>query len=227
MMVGHVAPSAIHIGGDYDDLYGELLGPLGIDLVRYDIDEGRLPTSLTECDAWLCSPSRASTYDDLPWIADAEDLLRAMIAEEHLFVGICFGHQLLAQALGGRVAKAEAGWGVGALDYDVTVALPFMDRIVERLTMIATHQDQVVDTPGEATVWATADYCPNAGMAVGDRAWTFQGHPEFSAEVADVLYAGRVELIGQAKVDGARASLTKPLSRQLMAHWIAVTVGAG
>jgi GMP synthase-like glutamine amidotransferase len=99
--------------------------------------------------------------------------------------------------------------------------LPFMNPVVEQLTMIATHQDQVLVTPAEATVWASAGYCPNAGMAVGDRAWTFQGHPEFSAEIANVLYGGRVELIGQHGVDVARRTLTKPLSRDLMTSWIA------
>jgi len=100
---------AWHIAGDYPELFGALLARLGIDLVGYDLDEGRFPDSLAECDGWLCSPSRSSTYDDEEWIADAEELHRAVIAEERKYVGICFGHQLLGRAFGGKTFKLTFG----------------------------------------------------------------------------------------------------------------------
>ena len=109
LIVGHVDPKSVHIGGDYPELFGALLDGRGIELVRYDLDEGRFPNDVDECDGWLCSPSRLSTYDDVAWLADAGDLLRRIVATETPYVGICFGHQLLAQALGGLVEKSPYG----------------------------------------------------------------------------------------------------------------------
>ena len=223
LRVGHVDPKSTHIAGDYPELFAALFAGLGIDLVTYDLDQGRFPDSLAECDGWLCSPSRSSTYDDNEWIADAEALHRAIVAEERAYVGICFGHQLLAQALGGKVERADGGWGVGVQDYDVVEALPCMDPPRGRIALIASHQDQVVDVPPDARVIATSasGYCPVAGLAVGERAWTLQGHPEFVPDLADHLLAGRVELIGADRVATARASLTRPLDRLTVARWIA------
>ena len=113
LMMGHVDPKSQHIAGDYPELFSSLLEPLGLELIRYDLDEGRFPDSVKECDGWLCSPSRISTSDQVPGLADAEQFLRDLIATETPYVGICFGHQLLAQALGGLVEKSPAGWGVG------------------------------------------------------------------------------------------------------------------
>ncbi len=123
--------------------------PYGIELVPYELDEGRFPVSLDECDGWMCSPSRHSVYDDVPWIADAEDLHREIVRDEHAYVGICFGHQLLAQALGGRVERAEDGWGVGVHEYALVESLPCMDPALDRIALIASHQDQVVDVPDD------------------------------------------------------------------------------
>ena len=223
LVVGHVDPKSVHIAGDYPALFDALLAPFGIDLVPYALDEGRFPDSLTECAGWICSPSRLSTYDDVPWIADAEALHREIVAKEHRYVGICFGHQLLAQALGGKVARAIGGWGVGVQQYDVVEALPCMDPPLARFALLASHQDQVVDVPPGARVIATSTsgYCPVAGLAVGERAWTLQGHPEFVPRLADHLLAGRVALIGAEPVARARASLTQPLDRDTIARWIA------
>ena len=221
LMMGHVPPHVQHIGGDYPDLYRALLEPLGAEVVSYDIDEGRLPDRLDECDVWLGSPSRSSTYDDLAWIPDAEELLRRIIAAERPFVGICFGHQMLAQALGGRVAKSAGGWGVGVQDYEVVGHPRFLGPAAPATVgAIASHQDQVVEVPPGATIWATSEYCPNAGMTVGERAWTFQGHPEFTAELADAIYASRVELLGADVVERARRSLARRTSRELLGQLI-------
>jgi GMP synthase-like glutamine amidotransferase len=223
LMVGHIDPKSVHIAGDYPELFAGLLDGHDLELVRYDLDEGRFPGSVTECDGWLCGPSRHSAYDELPWRADAEDLLREIVATETPYVGICFGHQLLAQALGTTVARADDGWQVGARDYDVLQTPRWMEPAAQRITIIASHQDQVTALPDGASLLAAGSDggCPIAGFTLGPRAWTLQPHPEFVPPVADHLLAGRVELIGAERVAAARASLDRPLDRGLVASWIA------
>ena len=191
-MVGHVDPKSVHIAGDYPELFADLLAGHDIELVRYDLDLGRFPDSATECDGWLCGPSRSSAYDDLPWRADAEELLRRIVATERPYVGICFGHQLLAQALGATVERAADGWQVGVRDYEIVDHEAWMGTPVSAISLIASHQDQVVGLPDGAALLARgADGgCPVAGFTLGPRAWTLQPHPEFVPPLADHLLAG-------------------------------------
>ncbi len=222
LMCGHVDPKSTHIAGDYPELYATLLQSQPIELVRYDLDEGRFPESESECDGWICSPSRSSAYDELPWIADAEELHRRFIAHEVPYVGICFGHQLLAQSLGAAVRRAAHGWNVGVHEYEIVAPQQWMSDDHTNVALIASHQDQVQSLPGDATLLFRAPdgSCPIAGMLVGERAWTIQLHPEFVPDLADHLLAGRVELIGADKVAAARATLSQPLARRRVADWI-------
>ncbi|MBM3675441.1 MAG: hypothetical protein FJW88_10925 [Actinobacteria bacterium] len=221
LMVGHVAPSAVPIGGDYPELFAALLDGLGIELVRYDLDRGVLPASVDECDGWLCSPSRCSTYDGHRWICDAEELLRELVRRERPYVGICFGHQLLAQALGTPVRRAADGWLVGVHDYEIVAPQPWMDPARDRVALLASHEDQVAALPDGAQLLATTPGCPVSGLLVGERAWTLQPHPEFTAPLAEHLYAMRRETIGDARTDAALASLARPLDRLEVGRWIA------
>jgi GMP synthase-like glutamine amidotransferase len=222
LVVGHVDERSRHIAGDYAELFGALLAPVCIDVVPYAAERGELPASLDECDGWLCSPSRSSVYDDEPWIAGVEAVLRAAVADDVPFVGICFGHQLLAQALGGRVERAPGGWGVGVQEYEMLEPLPGLPPR-STCALLASHQDQVVDVPDDLRVIARSDYCPVAGLAAGDRVWTVQGHPEFVPELADHLLGLRVDLIGAERVATARASLARPTDRDAIARAIAAT----
>lgn len=226
LMVGHVDPKSQHLGGDYPELFGAILNPLGIELVRYDLDEGRFPESTDECDGWICSPSRLSAYDDVAWIKDTEDLLRDIVKAETPYVGICFGHQLLAQALGGVVERSTYGWEVGVRDYTVLTGKTWMTPHAGHLALIGSHQDQVVQMPAEAEALFGSNYCVNGGFTIGERAWTLQVHPEFTPELADHLLAGRIELIGAERVAIARETLTRPLDRLVVAQWIATFFGA-
>lgn len=228
LLMGHVDPKSQYIGGDYPELFTALLQSAatshGLELVRYDLDEGRFPLSVDECDGWLCSPSRLSTYDPVPWLADAEELLRALVATETPFVGICFGHQLLAQALGGFVERSPMGWGVGLQDYEIVNRRAWMADASDDFSLIGSHQDQVTRLPADAELLFRSDFCPYGGFAIGERAWTIQTHPEFTPELADHLLAGRYDLIGAERVDAARATLSGPGSRTphsaLVASWI-------
>jgi GMP synthase-like glutamine amidotransferase len=219
LLVGHVAATSTHIAGDYPELFASLLGP-DVELVRFDLDHDRFPDSGHECDGWLLSPSRCSVYDAHPWITSAEDLLRDLVATERPYVGICFGHQLVAQALGAPVARAADGWQVGVHDYEITAPQPWMRPSPSSVALIASHEDQVTEVPADATVFARSAGCPIAGLTIGDRAWTLQPHPEFVPELADDLLSRRIELIGATKVAAARATLARRPDRQVVAGWI-------
>jgi GMP synthase-like glutamine amidotransferase len=223
LIVGHVDPKSVHIAGDYPELFATLLAGHDLELVRYDLDEGRFPGSVAECDGWLCGPSRSSAYDPLPWRADAEELLRGIVAAERPYVGICFGHQLLAQAHGARVARAVDGWQVGLRRYQITAPQPWMAEPVEVVSLIASHEDQVMALPPGADLLAAeaGGGCAIAGFTLGPRAWTLQPHPEFVPDLADHLLAGRVELIGSERVARARATLRGGNDRGRVAAWIA------
>jgi GMP synthase-like glutamine amidotransferase len=223
LVVGHVDEASRAVAGDYPELFGALLAVHGAQLVEYDVEAGHLPDSATECDGWLCSPSRSSVYDDIPWIADAEELLRDVIATEQPYVGICFGHQLLAQTLGASVERYPAGWQVGAQTYEIMQAPPWLDPPLTRVTLLASHQDQVTTLPDGAELLArgVTGECAIAGFTFGERAWTLQAHPEFVAPLADHLLSRRVELIGAERVAAARASLVTPHDRWVVGTWIA------
>jgi GMP synthase-like glutamine amidotransferase len=219
LLVGHIDAGSLHVGGDYPELYADILAPHNIALTTYRCDEGQMPSSLSEQDGWLCSPSRLSVYDDIDWLRDVEQLLRDMVATETPYVGICFGHQLMAQALGATVAKADYGWGIGAKHYDIVEQQPWMDS-ANQIVLAASHQDQVQSLPNGARLLATADYCPVGGMLIGERAWTLQVHPEFPPALADSLLATRLALFGEEKATAARDTLSEPLQQDRIAGWI-------
>jgi GMP synthase-like glutamine amidotransferase len=221
-MFGHVPRAVAATHGDYPELFGKLLAPHDAQLEVFAVDEGRLPASLDDCDAWIGCPSRSSVLGDDPWLRDATDLVGAIVEAERPFAGICFGHQLLGQAMGGRVERATSGWGVGAQRYDVVATRPWMDPPAHdgAFTLIASHEDQVVELPPGATCLARTDHCPNAMFQVGERAVGLQPHPEFTAAISGELVGARRELIGEQRADAALASLADPLDRELMAGWI-------
>jgi GMP synthase-like glutamine amidotransferase len=140
------------------------------------------PKDVHDCDGWLITGSRHGAYEDHPFIKPLEDFIRRAYDERVPMVGICFGHQIIAQALGGRVERFEKGWAVGPTDYD------FGD---ETLTMNAWHRDQVTELPPMAERAAGNEFCENAALVYGDRAFTVQAHPEFSDDFVDGLMRTR------------------------------------
>ena len=222
LVCGHVDPRAQAVAGDYPALFAALFAPHDVVLVPFAADEGDLPLSLSDCDGWITSPSRSSAYDDQPWVHGMVEVVRRLVEEERPFAGICFGHQLLAQALGGRVERAAVGWGVGPKQYEVVNQRPWMDppAVDGHFRLVASHEDQVTLLPPGAELLATSGYCPNAMMALGARAIGLQPHPEFVAPLSAALLDLREEMIGADRVTAARAVMGDPLDRELVASWI-------
>ena len=208
--------------GPYRQVFSDMFDGHAVELVEFPLFDGTAPDALDEADLWIINGSPDSVYDDLPWLETAEELVRDAAATERPLFGICFGHQLIARALGGRVERAAGGWQVGVTDYRTIAPVPAWSAVPAQLALLAVHQDQVVEVPADAVVWSTAAGCPNAGLVIGERMWTVQGHPEFGADICAALYEQRRDRIGSARTDAALASLDRPLSnRQVAAAVIA------
>jgi GMP synthase-like glutamine amidotransferase len=207
--------------GTYPDMFRHLLGEDAYDWRTYAVDEGELPASPTECDGYLITGSSAGVYEDLPWIAPAEDFLRAAKGKTAL-VGVCFGHQLMAHAFGAEVIKSPKGWGVGENEYRVLRREPWMDSDAP-IRLPASHQDQVVSLPPGAEVFAASDFTPFAGLVwPGERAISMQPHPEFAPAYAiSLIEHRRGQTYPDDQADRAVASFATPDDRARVGRWIA------
>lgn len=195
-------------------MFTKLLGGHGFEFEIYSVVDGEFPSSQDEADGWLITGSRHGAYEDHDWIPPLEDLLRAIYQAGKPIVGICFGHQILAQALGGKVEKFKGGWAVGATEFTLTES-------GEKIVLNSWHQDQVVELPQDATVLATSPFCENAILAYGDKALSVQPHPEFGSGFVDGLIRTRGKgVVEPGLLDQAQRNLETPLSNDWMAEQI-------
>ncbi len=132
-------PDLVARYGRYDAMMRRMLGD-GFGYRSYDVQAGELPAAPEDNAAYVITGSSAGVYDPLPWIAPLKGFIRSAQGRAKL-VGICFGHQVMAEALGGRVEKSGKGWGLGLHTYEVAQAAPWMDRNTRRISVAASHQD--------------------------------------------------------------------------------------
>ena len=201
--------------GSYGAMIQRLLGPERATRI-YDVARGEVPSGATVCEAYLLTGSPAGVYEDLPWIAGLTGFLQQARGRAKL-VGICFGHQAMAQAFGGQVIKWPKGWSIGLHRYGVRHRAPWMDDAAH-VDVPASHQDQVVTCPPGARVTAASAFTPYAGLDYGD-AISFQFHPEFGAAFGTALIEARRDRYG-ALADAAIASYTQPDDCARVGQWI-------
>lgn len=203
----------------YPAMFERLLAAPGRSFESFDVAAGRYPASPEAFDAYVVTGSPAGVYDDLPWI---EPLQRFLVAAKGraALVGVCFGHQVMAQAFGGKVEKSHRGWGVGLHTYEVRRRLSWMDEAAT-IAVPASHQDQVVALPPGATVAAASDFSPFGALDYGDaRAFSIQLHPEFEPDYAKALVEIRSKTLGPERAEAALASLEAPNDNARVGAWI-------
>ncbi|OAN68902.1 glutamine amidotransferase [Jannaschia sp. EhC01] len=212
LQTGHVPAEVAATDGPYATLFGNLFAHRGFTQTLWSVVDGEFPPGPEAADAWLVTGSRHGAYEDHPWIPPLEELIRAIRDANIPLVGSCFGHQIIAQALGGTVEKFKDGWSVGRTDYTVSN---------RTLSLNAWHQDQVTRLPAGATVHASSDFCANAIVAIGPRILTTQPHPEFENTVIDTLITLKGDAVAPDRVAHAKAQLPLPNDNRLIADWLA------
>ncbi|MGH1330819.1 MAG: type 1 glutamine amidotransferase [Paracoccaceae bacterium] len=215
LQCGHTPDPVAANHGDFDQMFMRLLEGHDFEFTTYNIVDMEFPAGADAADGWLLTGSRHGAYEDHPFIAPLTDLIREIATQKRPMVGICFGHQIIAQAFGGTVEKYAGGWSIGREEY----AFEGLGQI----TLNAWHQDQVTTPPKAARTISHSPFCAHAALLYGEEILTVQAHPELSpAIIKDYIQAKRDDpTYPPALIARAIAQNAKPTDDARIAAYIA------
>lgn len=205
LVCDHVLPDLVPEHGDYPMMFARLLPDLNMD--SWYVCDGHFP-DIRDYDVFVISGSKYSVYDDIPWIQDLKVFVRGIQSSGKKCIGVCFGHQLIAEALGGRVAKAKAGYLIGVHTFHMLQHAPWIPHKKASFHMLMLCQDQVQLIPEGADVLAGNEYCPVGMYQIGNQFFCVQGHPEFSKAYDQAVFTHRSERIGHERISLALESFS-------------------
>ena len=196
---GHPPEELRQTLGDYPQMFEALLAGHGFRFATWDVENGQMPETVADADGWLVTGSRHAVYEDHTWILPLETFICTIYAAGIPLIGVCFGHQIIAQALGGKVEKYSGGWSVGHTEYT------FEDEVT---TLNAWHQDQVTELPPDAVATGSSQFCKFAFLEYGSHIFTLQAHPEFNGDFIEGLIDYRGQgVVPDPLLDDARRKL--------------------
>lgn len=214
---------------DYPAMFRRMMAGLGdFTFETVSVVKGEVLPRPQELEGVMITGSPAGVYDPEPWLGSLTEFIQQAAGQNLPMVGICFGHQILAEALGGKVVKSDKGWGVGRHTYEVVACPDFVgEACPAEISAAVSHQDQVVTLPPGAHIIAASDFTPYAGLYYpGAPALSFQCHPEFSDAYSAALYAARRSRLGDKMTDEALKSLEFEGDHPRLARWIAAFLEA-
>ena len=186
----------------------------------FDAKAGGLPPAQARFDAEVITGSIASVNDPLPWVDALAARIAALHAERRTMVGLCFGHQLIARALGGRVGPNPGGLRVGVAETRFGPPEPWMRPPRDTLALYAAHEEQVLEPPPGARILGASPHCPVASLAVGAHAFTTQYHPELPPPFVREMIDAFEPAFGPQVSARARAEVDRPVDADVFAQWI-------
>ena len=210
LLVGRASEDLVDEYGTYAEMLIALINTEEqvFEFKTFNILDDEFPKDHLECDGWIVTGSPHGVYEDHSWIPTVSQLINNVYEANLPIFGVCFGHQLIAQALGGHVEKSEKGWGLGLHTYQVNNKPDYMSNLSEEVTLNICHQDQVLRPPQGATVYAKSEFCENAGFYIKDKVLTMQAHPEFLVDFIKALLTARRDVtIPKEFVDPALVGL--------------------
>ncbi len=218
LICDHVREKYQRVHGDYPRMFRTLFPDFSF--IDYFVIDGHFPLSVNECDAYMCTGSRYSVYQDIPWIYELAEFIRDLDREQLKFIGVCFGHQMIGLALGGRVEKSNNGWCIGVHNFDIEASQLWMHSPADKLNVLMMCQDQITVLPKSAQLIASSALCPIAMIQIGTHIIGIQGHPEFTKEYDRALMEDRIEIMGIDMVRAGLDSLDQTVDRNLLKQWI-------
>ena len=214
-------PAEFHHYPDmFETLFADQPNSTGFHFSIVPVIDDVFPKAVNDYDGYLVTGSAYGVYDDAPFITKLMAFIRGVFAAGKPLVGVCFGHQIVAHALGGFAKKFDDGWGIGTMSIKMVGKADWIPNDIDKLDLIHVHQDQVITLPPDAIRLAQSDFCQNAAFAIGKQVFAIQGHPEFTPAYTNALIDIREDKIGKERAATARISLQKPHDGRQVGRWI-------
>ncbi len=208
---------------DYPEMFAAAFATAGVEVEWqvYDMLENDQPKRINEVDGYITTGARVGVYDGLPWYTNLVALIQQIDAAKIPLVGICFGHQAIADALGGKAENSDKGWGIGIRSYHASEHPTWMTPALDEFSVPVCHQDQVVELPAGSRLIASSDQCPHFMAEFSETSLGVQGHPEFDVEYLDTLINLRDEILPNDISSMAKQSLGNEHNNVTIIRWIA------
>ncbi|MEZ5042762.1 MAG: hypothetical protein R2828_22905 [Saprospiraceae bacterium] len=217
LLCDHVNPLFSDEFGDYPEMFQDFWPTLELEV--FAVCDGQFPDTVGDCEAYIATGSSYSVYERIDWIERLKGFIREIHAAGKYYLGVCFGHQLLAEALGGKVLKSNRGWSIGVHTFSILKKEAWMLPYQDTLNLLMMCQDQVEVLPPGGVLLGSTPNCPMGMFRVGTKLLGIQAHPEFSKAYDQVLMESRVDRMGEAIVRQGIASLAQPLDASLFGEW--------
>ncbi len=211
-------PIAGNYPGMIERMFDGVNQPLSFD--TYDCQQGQFPKDIHAYDCYITTGSKASVYDGLPWVDELISFVQVLDKHQKKLIGICFGHQVIAIACGGKVSKSAKGWGIGLATNRVLTSPDWMAQPTSELKILVSHQDQIDELPENTVVIAESDFCPYFVVQKGNHFLSVQGHPEWNPQYSRTLLDDRTHLYSPEQLKVAQQSLATEPDNALFVNWI-------
>lgn len=214
LITGHIPEQLSDDFGNYGDMFESLLQDEDFTFAQYTVLENKFP-NLGDCDGYIITGSKYGVYENLEWIQKLETFIRKCFNANIPIAGFCFGHQIMAQAMGGVVKKFPGGWDVGRKVYNLVSNLK-----KETISVMAWHQDQVIEKPKSSKLIASSDFCQIAGLVYGKTGLSLQSHPEYNSSFLKGLMCARGALLSKKEKSCFYENINLPLSTDRVTNLI-------
>jgi GMP synthase (glutamine-hydrolysing) len=191
---GEPVPAVAEARGQFADLIAEAIGPAwagGYEVVDVRTDDPPSPASAA---AFVITGSASNVPEREPWMIRVEAWLRDAVGSAPIF-GICFGHQILAQALGGEVRRNPRGREIGTLRIAKIADDPILEGVPDAFEANVTHVDTVVRLPPGAEVLARSSLEDHHAVRFARACYGVQFHPEIDGFVMREYVRARREIL--------------------------------
>ncbi len=208
--------------GDYPEMISGMFADSNASLLfdTFDCRLDKFPDDIDIYDFYITTGSKSSVYDDSDWIRQVITFIKKLNHHKKKFIGICFGHQLIAMACNGKVEKSNKGWGIGVAENHIFKKPSGVKETPVTINILASHQDQIIKLPEDTTVIAGNAFCPNFIVQWGNNFLSIQGHPEWNREYSRALINDRRALIPAGRIQSGLDSLQTKPDNTLFARWI-------
>ena len=210
--LGRTWPETAQRLGDFEHWLARQLESAGCKTTVSDIEHGDALPPPEQCAGVVLTGSHSMVTDKLPWSVALEQWLRRALEAQTALLGVCYGHQLLAQAAGGRVDYHPEGREIGTVEISPLSAAdndPLFSTVPDPFLAHSTHAQSVIELPPDAVHLAGNDYEPHHAFRLGTRAWGVQFHPEYDTAIMQAYIDGQAQKLRAAgrDVDAVSASV--------------------